>query len=288
MKQPPARPPSILRPSFIHLTHLPIPVPPSLLSSLPSASHPSSIRPHPVPCPACHPFSMRSPNGQCPKPSLCFVTPPSALFSFLSFAGSATHTCLELSLSTPCSPNVYLVPSLQHQLLCPQEGTSVPTPEPAPVGSPGAVAGPPSHWVQPSGAHSQWWRDQCHLRGTHSGLSLGGHKLILTTALGKRCCCPFFPLLWGRKCVRTCPCICTYDSEHQKSESLDLGITWPPLQQPRMLILGTQGPKLLRHPNSWQCPHLPALVPSSISVTFDTPWEAAERTGENRSLAGAS
>ena len=98
----------------------------------------------------------------------------------------------------------------------------------------------------------------------------------------------FFPLLWGRKCVRTCPCICTCDSEHQKSESLDLGITWPPLQQPRMLILGTQSPKLLRHPNSWQGPHLPASVPSSISVTFDPPWEAAERTGENRNLAGAS
>ena len=49
VKQPPARPPSILCPSFIYLIHLPIPVPPSLLSSLLSASHPSSIHPHPSP-----------------------------------------------------------------------------------------------------------------------------------------------------------------------------------------------------------------------------------------------
>lgn len=176
VEQPPASPPSILHPSFIHLIHLPIPVPPSLLSSLPSASHPSSIHPHLVPCPACRPFSIRPPKGQCPKPSLHFATPPSALFSFLSFVGPATHACLERSLSAPCSPCVYLVLSLQRQRLCPQEGASVPTTEPAPVRGPGAVAGPPSHRVLPSGVHSRWWREQCHLRGTHSGLALGGHN----------------------------------------------------------------------------------------------------------------
>lgn len=176
VEQPPASPPSILRPSFIHLIHLPIPVPPSLLSSLPSASHPSSIHPHLVPCPACHPFSIHPPKGQCPKPSLHFATPPRALFSFLSFVGPATHACLERSLSAPCSPHVYLVLSLQRQCLCPQEGASVPTTEPAPVRGPGAVAGPPSHRVLPSAVHSRWWREQCHLRGTHSGLALGGHN----------------------------------------------------------------------------------------------------------------
>lgn len=88
----------------------------STLSIFPSLSHPASypasnqppihlpIHPHLGPCPACHPFSIHPPKGQCPKPSLHFATPPSALFSFLSFIGPATHTCLELSLSAPCSP----------------------------------------------------------------------------------------------------------------------------------------------------------------------------------------
>ena len=177
VEQPPASPLSNLCPSTL-----------STLSIFPSLSHPASypashqppihlpIPPHLVPCPACHPFSIHPPKGQCPKPSLHFATPPSALFSFLSFTGPATHTCLELSLSAPCSPHVYLVLSLQHQRLCPQEGASVPTTEPAPVRGPGAVAGPPSHRVLPSGVHSWWWREQCHLRGKHSGLALGGHN----------------------------------------------------------------------------------------------------------------
>lgn len=75
-------------------------------------------------------------------------------------------------------------------------------------------------------------------------------QLILTTALGERHICPFFPSLGGKMCVCVCArlCICTRDSDHRTSGSRDLGTTRLHLQQPHMLTPGAQGPKFAQKP----------------------------------------
>lgn len=40
--------------------------------------------------------------------------------------------------------------------------------------------------------------------------------------------------------------------------------------------------RVLRHPNSWQCLDRPALVPSSVVVTFDLPGRQLGREGCGR------
>lgn len=127
-------------------------LPPTLLSSLPS---PARLCPLSTPLCSHHPSTL-----PCPEPwlRLCHVAKASPGVSpqpgrpFLSLAGLATHTCMELSLTASFSLCIRPLPALPTPL--PPEGTpvsSMPISVPAPD------------------------KEQGHLGGTHTGYALEGH-----------------------------------------------------------------------------------------------------------------
>lgn len=211
--------------------------------------------------------------------------PGPAPIHFPSLVGPATHTCLEvpftlshlLSLCTwpcPCSANSSAPrrappcppPSQPRRALLVQHLTGLCHPR----------------------AHSLQWREQCHLRGTRSGVCLGDPTNF---NLRKKTKVSLFPSLRrGKTRVCTCAglCTCMCDAEHRISERCASGIIRPHLLQPRVLTSWHPAPRVCSNPPQMLGRALTCLpVPSSVSVTSDPPWEAAEQREARESLAMA-